>query len=297
MPPPSQPRDDAAMVATVVSWFAVEGRELPWRADVVTPWGILVSEVMLQQTPVARVEPVWREWITRWPTPASLASATQADAVRAWGRLGYPRRAARLWECAHTIVAQWDGQVPRDPQALRMLPGVGEYTAAAVLAFAFGERAIVLDTNVRRVIARAWNAEPLPRPHLVAAERAVADALAPTDPTMAARWAVASMELGAVVCTARAPQCTACPIAHACRWLADGRPGLAQAPRRSQAWNGTDRQVRGRMLALLRESHDPVRLRGHRALADVEPEQFDRCLASLLADGLASVAAEETFTL
>ena len=291
----ADPATDTARVDAVREWFRDAGRDLPWRGGT-TPWGVLVSEIMLQQTPVVRVEPVWREWMARWPTPADLAGASQADAVRAWGRLGYPRRAKRLWECAAAIADRHGGQVPSDPVALRDLPGVGDYTAGAVMAFAFGRRALVLDTNVRRVIGRAWRGEALPPAHQTAAERTHAAALVPEGDAAAAEWAAASMELGALVCTARVARCDECPLSRSCAWLAAGRPGLAEAPRRTQPWHGTDRQVRGRILALLRVASSPVNITGHAALEDVEPGQLDRCLEGLVADGLVRAVSSERGT-
>lgn len=276
----------AAMVASVAAWFGENARDLPWRRPDCTPWGVLVSEVMLQQTPVSRVLPVWAAWLERWPTPAALAAASQADAVRAWERLGYPRRAKRLWECARVIADAHGGQVPTDAVALRALPGVGEYTASAVEAFAFGRRSVVLDTNVRRVLGRAWLGQALPGPAATRAERELADEIAPERPGAASVWAAASMELGALVCTARAPRCEECPLATSCAWLAAGATGLAEAPRRTQAWKGTDRQVRGRIMALLRDADAPLVLAGRAALEDVEPGQLDRCIESLVQDGL-----------
>ncbi len=283
---------DRERVSQVLEWFEEAARDLPWRRDDCTSWGVLVSEVMLQQTPVVRVEPVWREWMARWPSPADLAAASQADAIRAWGRLGYPRRAARLRECAVALVRDHDGQVPVDYDALVALPGIGDYTASAVLAFAFGERAVVLDTNVRRVIGRAWNGIPLPAAHLTKPERELAARLVPDSGEDAARWNAAVMELGALVCTARAPRCEECPLAGSCEWLAAGATGLDEAPRRTQAWHGTDRQVRGRIMALLREADGGVVVLGHPSLADVEGEQLERALASLQADGLVARAGE-----
>ncbi|WP_046530002.1 A/G-specific adenine glycosylase [Cellulomonas sp. FA1] len=270
----------------VVAWFDVHARDLPWRARDRTPWGVLVSEVMLQQTPVVRVEPAWRAWMDRWPTPADLAAAPTADVLRAWDRLGYPRRALRLQECARTVVERHGGDLPDDEAALLALPGVGAYTAAAVRAFAFGRRSVVLDTNVRRVLARVAAGEALPAPAQTVAETRAAAAWVPDDDDAAARWAAASMELGALVCTARAPRCDACPVADRCRWLAAGRPVDAHAHRRrTQAWSGTDRQARGRVMALLREAIAPV---PHDAVAAVWPDaaQLARCLDGLVADGL-----------
>jgi A/G-specific adenine glycosylase len=285
---------DEAIVARVLDWYAREGRDLPWRGGRATPWGVLVSEVMLQQTPVARVEPVWREWVERWPTPAALARASQADAVRAWGRLGYPRRAARLWECARVLVEQHGGEVPGVRDELLALPGVGDYTAAAVMSFAHGGRAAVLDTNVKRVLARAWAGEEYPPPGVTAAERALAERVLPHEPARAAEWAVASMELGALVCTARTPKCDACPVRDNCAWRAAGYPASGREKATTQAWHGTDRQVRGRILAVLREATGPSRVP---SFEGVPGEQLERSLASLLADGLVTDHGDGTYSL
>ncbi|HEY0119249.1 MAG TPA: A/G-specific adenine glycosylase [Cellulomonas sp.] len=270
----------------LLAWFDEHARDLPWRTPDRTPWGVLVSEVMLQQTPVARVEPAWRAWLARWPTPADLAAASPGDAVRAWDRLGYPRRALRLHACAVAIVERHGGAVPDDEVALRALPGVGAYTAAAVRAFAFGRRAVVLDTNVRRVLARAWAGRALPAPTQTVAEVALADGLTPADDATAARWSLAVMELGALVCTARTPRCAACPLASSCAWLAAGRPPDEHAHRRrAQPWLGTDRQVRGRVMALLREGVGPVPVEAVAAVWQDAP-QLTRCVEALVADGL-----------
>ncbi|MBE1878673.1 A/G-specific adenine glycosylase [Myceligenerans sp. TRM 65318] len=264
---------------------------------------------MLQQTPVVRVEPVWRSWMERWPEPADLARADTADVLRAWGRLGYPRRALRLQECAAAVVERHDGAVPRTEDELRALPGIGEYTAAAVLAFAYGRRAVVVDTNVRRVLARTIGGTALPAPSYTAAERALATAIAPAGDAEAARWAAASMELGALVCTARSPRCDACPVAGLCAWRTAGSPPDEHAGRRrTQAWHGTDRQCRGRVMATLREADGPVdrgvlveawvRSAGTAAddgagrtpaRSDVAARlaQLDRAIAGLIEDGLA----------
>lgn len=274
------------LVGPVVDWFGEHARDLPWRAPERTPWGVLVSEVMLQQTPVARVLPRWLEWMDRWPEPADLADAPTADVLRAWDRLGYPRRALRLQECAVALVERHGGAVPADESALRALPGVGDYTAAAVMAFAFDARSVVLDTNVRRVLARTRLGLPLPPPHLGAAERAAAAEVVPADPAAAARWNAAVMELGALVCTARAPRCDACPVRALCTWRAEGRPPDPWADRRRrQPWAGTDRQVRGRVMAALRTADHAVpddRL----GLDDVPADQRERVVTGLLADGL-----------
>ena len=255
---------------------------------------------MSQQTPVARVIPAWQEWMRRWPGPAELAQAPIAEVLRVWGRLGYPRRALRLIECARNIVERHDSVLPDDPDALLALPGVGEYTAGAVLAFAHGRRALALDTNVRRVLARAVGGQALPAPGLNRAERERALHLLPDDDATAAHWSVAVMELGALVCTARDPDCDACPWRNSCAWLAAGRPADVHAGRRRpQAWHGTDRQARGLVMARLREAADGRAVETGELMACAaragsrtanglvsDPDQPARALASLLADGL-----------
>jgi A/G-specific adenine glycosylase len=273
--------------AAVLRWYSQSARELPWRRPGVDPWAVMVSEFMLQQTPVARVEPVWHEWLQRWPTPASLAAGSAGEAVRAWGRLGYPRRALRLHAAATAIVEQHGGAVPNDLEALRALPGVGVYTAAAVAAFAFGQRVEVLDTNVRRVYARVFDggADATGTPGL--AERLTALARVPQ--SSPASYSVAVMELGAVVCRARAPQCDHCPVARQCRWLALGRPA-APGRRRTQTYEGTDRQARGRLLAVLRDSTHPVTTVALDASWH-DTDQRARALEGLLADVLVEAVA------
>ena len=214
--------------------------------------------------------------------------------ARLGGRLGYPRRAARLWECARVLVERHAGAVPAEFYDLLALPGVGDDTAAAVVSFAHRARAVVIDTNVKRVLARVWGGEEFPPPGVTAAERALAGRIAPVDAGRASEWAVASMELGAVVCTARAPRCDACPIAANCAWRAAGYPASGLVKRPTQAWHGTDRQVRGRILAQLREAAGPVALEG---IADVDAAQFTRALGSLLDDGLVTVTGRGRLSL
>mgnify|MGYP001312236913 FL=1 len=279
--------DPSRLHEAVATWFNRHGRALPWRDPSVGAWGVLVSEVMLQQTPVARVLPVWREWMARWPAPADLAGASTAEVLRTWGRLGYPRRALRLQQAAGVIATEHDGVVPGTEEELRRLPGVGEYTAAAVVAFAYRGRAVVLDTNVRRVLARLVGGEALPAPSLTMAERARAVAVLPDAAAESARWNAAVMELGALVCTARAPACTGCPVADQCAWLAAGRPADRHAHRRRrQPWEGTDRQARGSLMAALRNSRAPVPAEDL-ARAWPHAEQRRRALRTLVADGLA----------
>jgi A/G-specific adenine glycosylase len=287
--------DAAVLHDRVLRWYDANARDLPWRAPEATPWGILVSEAMLQQTPVARVLPVWLVWMETWPTPADLAAATAGEAVRAWGRLGYPRRALRLHAAAIAIVERHHGKVPDDHAALLALPGIGEYTASAVASFAFGRRHVVLDTNVRRVLGRVVGGEALPGPSPSRSERERAAALLPEEPVTAAAWAVGVMELGALVCRAVAPRCTECPVSDLCRWRVAGSPPDLR-PRKVQQYAGTDRQVRGRLLGVLRDSSGPV----HRSALEAawgERVQRERCLATLLEDGLVVSPADGVYAL
>ncbi|GGO89592.1 A/G-specific adenine glycosylase [Wenjunlia tyrosinilytica] len=269
----------------VLDWYDDNARELPWRGPDASPWSVMVSEFMLQQTPVVRVLPVHQAWLTRWPTPGALAAEPPGEAVRAWGRLGYPRRALRLHAAATAIAERHDGRVPSSHAALLALPGVGEYTAAAVASFAYGQRHAVLDTNVRRVFARAVTGVRYPPSATTAAERRVAQALLPDDAPTAARWAVAVMELGALVCTARTPGCGRCPITDRCAWRLAGSPAHDGPPRRGQTYAGTDRQVRGKLLAVLREAEGTVSQAELDAVWN-EPAQRARALDGLVADGL-----------
>ena len=280
----------------VLDWYDEHARDLPWRRPEASAWSVMVSEFMLQQTPVARVLPVHAVWLERWPTPGALAAEPSGEAVRAWGRLGYPRRALRLHAAATAIVEQHGGEVPSSYDDLLTLPGVGDYTAAAIASFAFGRRHVVLDTNVRRVFARAVQGVELPGTSVTKAEREVATGLLPEDDATAATWAVAVMELGALVCTAANPRCGQCPVADRCAWVAAGRPAYDGPPRKAQTWAGTDRQCRGRLLAVLRESDGPV----HRSRLDAvwsEDGQRLRCLASLVEDGLVVAAGPDTYAL
>ncbi|MGP5090281.1 A/G-specific adenine glycosylase [Brachybacterium tyrofermentans] len=275
------------IIDTVIDWFGHHGRDLPWRHDGTTPWAVLVSEVMLQQTPVVRVLPRWTDWMQRWPTPADLADAPTAEVLRAWDRLGYPRRALRLQDCAQTIVREHGGVVPRGIEALRALPGIGEYTAAAVTAFAHHERAVVVDTNIRRVLARSVQGLALPAPSYSAAERALATRTLPPQRHRSVAWNQAVMELGALVCTARSPRCGQCPLAEAgCAWVAAGSPAAPEGSRRRQAFEGTDRQLRGQIMAVLRRDGEATHA-ALLALDAADPERVVRCEASLVTDGLA----------
>lgn len=287
----------SALHGRVNDWYAVAGRaELPWRDPGCSPWGVFLSEVMAQQTPLSRVEPAWREWMERWPTPADLASAAPGDAVRAWGRLGYPRRALRLHEAATVMVERHGGLVPGTHAELLALPGVGAYTAAAVACFAFAQPEVVVDTNVRRVLARAVEGKAFPHLTLTRAESDLARDCMPERRDAANTWNVAVMELGALVCVARGPRCEDCPIADLCAWNVAGRPAYDGPARRGQAWHGTDRQVRGEVLQRLRDAHAPVPLS---ALKDAGPDplQVMRCIDSLVSDGLVEPWSRSRFRL
>jgi A/G-specific adenine glycosylase len=269
----------------VLGWYDEHQRDLPWRRTSASAWSVMVSEFMLQQTPVSRVLPVHEAWLERWPAPRDLAAEEPGEAVRAWGRLGYPRRALRLHAAATEIRYRHAGAVPATYDELRALPGVGDYTAAAIASFAHGQRHVVLDTNVRRVLARVLSGEELPAPSVTKAERTLAESVLPADDATAATWSVAVMELGALVCTATTPACSRCPVLDRCAWQRAGRPAYDGPTRRVQTYAGTDRQCRGRLLGLVRDAHQPVA----RARLDQQwspAEQRDRALASLLADGL-----------
>ncbi len=288
------------------AWFQREARDLPWRHDC-SAWGILVSEIMLQQTPVVRVQPVWEAWMERWPTPADFAAAPAAEVLRAWGRLGYPRRALRLHAAATEILQKYDGAVPDTYTELLALPGVGTYTAAAVAAFAYGQRTTVVDTNIRRVHARLVIGQALPAPALTAAEMTLAAQLLPEDRDESVLWNASVMELGALICTARSPKCEQCPVFEQCAWIAAGQPEPTYIPK-GQPWAGTDRQVRGAVMAVLRAASSPIHadLLWDAQAAELHLEvtaelvklhqlnthapQLERALAGLVADGLAQLS-------
>jgi A/G-specific adenine glycosylase len=293
MAPIVQDRRSMIDSGELLTWYAREQRDLPWRRKGVTAWQILVSEFMLQQTPVARVEPIWRDWVARWPTPSATAAASAADVLRAWGKLGYPRRAKRLHECAIEIAAEHGDEVPDDVDTLLTLPGIGSYTARAVACFAYDRRVPVVDTNVRRVVARAVHG----RADSPASVRDLVDvaALLPNDPD-APRFSVALMELGATVCTPRSPRCGLCPLS-VCAWRSAGYPPATTPARKPQRYAGTDRQVRGRLLDVLRDNTTPV-TRNQLDLAWLsDTAQRDRALDSLLTDGLVEQTPDGRFAL
>lgn len=294
-----QPTTEAArspLAQVIIDWFAASARDLPWRRDGFTAWGKLVSEVMLQQTPAARVIPHLEAWLKRWPTPGDLAAEPAGEAVRAWSSLGYPRRALRLHACAVAITERYDGVVPDDVDALLALPGIGDYTARAVAVFAYGRRHPVVDTNIRRVISRAVSGQAQPKPP-ARGDLAAMEALLPNPEAEAAAFTAGIMELGQVICTARSPLCDVCPIRHACAWRKANYPAYDGKQRAKQKrFTGSDRQVRGLILARLRSTNQPL------GAAEIEPlwsdaPQRDRALAGLITDGLAVLVPEHGYAL
>ena len=274
----------------VLAWYKKYKRDLPWRNT--DAWGVLVSEIMLQQTPVARVLPVYIEWMKRWPTPAALAAASPAEVITAWGRLGYPRRALRLHECAKEISTQYKGRIPETQSELRELPGIGDYTSAAIIAFAFEGRSLVLDINIRRVFARVIDGVEVPTAAPTKSERVEREKLIPLkNPHL---WAAATMELGALICTAKNPKCGQCPLADQCIWRSLDYP-LSDQPKRTQSWHGTDRQCRGVIVQALREN-PALSKKEIMQLWDV-PSQVEKALLTLLEDGLLVEQKGQRFSL
>ncbi|RAU91966.1 A/G-specific adenine glycosylase [Mycobacterium colombiense] len=295
MPHPPVAGPEFITATNLVHWYESSRRDLPWREPGVSAWQILVSEFMLQQTPVSRVLPIWTDWVQRWPTPSATAAASAADVLRAWGKLGYPRRAKRLHECAVVIARDHGDVVPDDVDTLLTLPGVGSYTARAIACFAYGQSVPVVDTNVRRVVARVVHGLADAGAPSATRDHADVSRLLPADGT-APKFSIALMELGATVCTARAPRCGLCPLGS-CGWRSAGYPPAQGPARRVQTYAGTDRQVRGRLMDVLRANDSPVT----RAELDVawltDTAQRDRALYSLLADGLVAQTRDGRFAL
>lgn len=275
---------------TIIDWFKKNKRDLPWRTT--DSWGVLVSEIMLQQTPVQRVLPVYNEWMKRWPTAADLAKASPAEVITAWGRLGYPRRALRLHECAKVITTEYKGVIPDTEAELRKLPGIGEYTAAAMVAFAFNGSSIVLDINIRRLFSRLFKGEEAPSAAPTKAERdEYAQYVPKKNPHL---WAAATMELGALICTAKNPVCGRCPVADQCQWRSLDYPASTRI-KRTQTWHGTDRQCRGTVVQALRDN-SVLTKREILLLWDV-PTQVEKAILTLLDDGLIEERKKNTFSL
>lgn len=277
-------------------WFRANGRDLPWRQPECDAWGVLVSEIMLQQTQVNRVIPAWQAWLRDWPRPSDCAAASQGDVLRAWGKLGYPRRALRLHETAGVIAEQHGDVVPEDVDTLLALPGIGTYTARAVAAFAYRQRVPVVDTNVRRVVARAVHGRADASAPSAKRDLADVEELLPTRDRAASVVSAALMELGALHCTARTPDCGRCPISIDCVWLRHGKPDNATYTKPVQRYAGTDRHVRGLLLDVLRDTATAVpKTELDRAWPD--GGQRDRCLDTLLTDGLVEQLADGRFAL
>jgi len=278
------PESTADLHTAVLEWYAEHGRALAFRGTT-DPWAILVSEVMAQQTQAARAAEAWTGFISTYPTPASLAGVPPAAVLRAWRGLGYNRRALALREAAARIVEQHDGEVPADIEALMGLPGVGPYTARAVAALAFGVAVGPVDTNVRRVLTRAFfDAPPGPRD-----VQALADALAPAhDP---GTWTHAVMDLGAQVCQPREPRCEACPLAPDCRHAANRRamPDVDVSPagrRKAAPFASTARWLRGRIIDRLRDAPDGDWVRFDEPIGVHDTPAVATELARLSGDGL-----------
>ena len=278
---------DERIVAALLPWGGTELRDLPWRRTR-DPWAVLVSEVMLQQTSVSRVLPKYGAFMQAFPSPAALAAAALGDALQLWQGLGYPRRCRNLRDAASVVARDHAGEVPATLEGLLALPGVGQYTARAVLAFAHGADAAVVDTNVSRVLSRLDNASMSAREL-----QARADALVPQG--QAWEWNQVIMDLGARVCTARNPSCGSCPLARQCRWRAASRDGAADpapasagASRPQARFEGSDRQARGRAMRALaagcRPEADVIAAMG----LDHDTARARRLVDDLVREGLAA---------
>ena len=270
--------------------------DLPWR-HTRDPWAVLVSETLAQQTQLSRVIPAYHRFLDAYPTAASCAAAPLGDVLRAWDGMGYNRRAKYLHATAAVVVAEHGGVVPDQLDDLLALPGVGPYTARAVLAFAFERDVGVVDTNAGRVIARSVAGRPV-RP---AEAQALVDVMVP----MGAGWSFgqALLDLGATVCTSRAPECGTCPLRRRCRWSLAGRPdpdparGSAGGSVSQSRFVGSDRQGRGRLVAALRLA--PVELDGLAAAAGWSDDsgRAERVAEGLVVEGLAVRDATGTLRL
>lgn len=273
----------------LLAWGTSHRRDLPWRRTR-DPWLVLVSEVMLQQTQVDRVQPYYEAFAERWPTPQRCAAVQLADVLAAWQGLGYPRRARNLWRTAAIITDRHDGHVPADLDDLLALPGVGPYTARAVQAFAFGIDTGVVDTNVGRILAR-WAGRRLAPSE---AQR-VADDLVLAGESWA--WNQAMMDLGAQVCTKRDPSCDRCPAQLWCAWAGgalgskpSGQPdpadGSAGVSSRQAPFEGSDRQARGRLLAALSSGPVPTERAAEAMRLERDETRAQRLVEELIAEGL-----------
>ncbi len=279
---------------TLLRWWEGQRRDLPWR-QTRDPWAVLICEVMAQQTQVARVAERWRPFLDRFPTAAALAEVPAAEVVRWWTGMGYNRRALNLHRCAQVVVADHDGRLPADLGGLLALPGIGPYTARAVLAFAFEHDHGVVDTNSARVLAR-WEGRRL---NAREAQTAADHSVPPGD---AWAWNQAMLDLGAMVCTRRDPDCGRCPVRDTCAWAMAGQPlpdpadGSAGVSTGQSRFAGSDRQGRGRLVEALRRG--PV---DREALPEAmgwpgDERRADRVAATLVIDGLVALD-EDTYRL
>ncbi|MFD0704283.1 A/G-specific adenine glycosylase [Alloscardovia venturai] len=290
--------DYSAYHDALAPWWADHARDFPWRFGRTDAWGVLLSEVMSQQTPMTRVLPYWQSWMAVWSSPDKLAEATAAEVISAWGTLGYPRRALRLRECAQEIVARFGGRVPDTYEELVSLPGIGDYTACAVMAFAYGKRVPVVDTNIRRVLSRAIGGAESLGGAANASERKLAENALPRDARMSVIWNQATMELGATVCTAKSPACDECPLRSECKFAQAGWPGLGQKRTRPrQTFTGTNRQVRGKILKALRHADEHHLSYDEISQVWADSVQLDACIASLDEDGLIEIREDHSLTL
>ncbi|QOL33244.1 HhH-GPD family protein [Bifidobacterium eulemuris] len=284
----------------LTAWWEANARDLPWRFGRATPWGVLVSEVMSQQTQMSRVVPYWQAWMELWPDATALAGASTAEVITMWGRLGYPRRALRLQECAQAVSERYADELPRTYEQLVALPGIGDYTASAVMSFAFGRRIAVIDTNIRRVLSRVFLGKESMGGAASATERELANTVLPQDPSASVMWNQSVMELGAVVCVAKKPLCERCPIAGECLFLESGLPGLGEKRTRPrQRFQGTDRQVRGIVLNALRTLPGAQTSLPREQVESLWKDhvQLDSCIASLDEDGLIEILADGSLRL
>jgi A/G-specific adenine glycosylase len=288
-------RSGPAPTRSLLAWWAASGigaerDSLPWRAATADPWLVLVSEVMLAQTQARRVAERYPAFVERFGSPAAMASEPLGEVLRAWQGLGYPRRAARLHQCAGILVSTYAGEVPRDLAGLLALPGIGPYTARAVLAFAYDEHTMPVDTNIGRVLARVAG-------HSLT--RAEAQAMGDSMACEGRRGALALMDLGATVCRPRVPRCDWCPLRADCRWagtkVPDPAASSAAAPRAQAPFAGSDREGRGRLLraAGVHPVTDPAAAAGW----PDDPQRALRVVASLVSEGLLSIDGEGRYTL
>lgn len=286
--PPLEPRVRNVQ-RELLAWYAATGRDLPWRRTN-DPYGVLVSELMLQQTQATRVVDAWTAFMDRFPTVGALAAAPLSDVVEAWRGLGYNRRAVNLHRLAQAVVAEHGGELPPDVAALEALPGIGPYTARAVATFAFGRRAAPVDVNVARVLARAVAGRPLGRREVQELADDLAAALPPGDVPL---WSHALMDLGARRCTARSPACHRCPVVEACAWRRTGTddvdPAASSAVRArpQRPFAGSDRYHRGRLVDRLRSGAVDAAGLAEAANLPSDPSRLERIVAGLVADGLA----------